>query len=64
MENVPKLKVLASLQGKLGFGLALYALQSQYNLLRRLGLLVKDWLCLTTVTGLLSVVSALSLREQ
>jgi hypothetical protein len=62
--NVPKLEVLAALQCQLGLGLARNALQSQHNLLRGLGLLVEDGLGLTTVTGLLAVVSALSLCEQ
>jgi hypothetical protein len=56
--------VLASLQGKLCLGLAGNALQSQHNLLCGLGLLVEDRLSLTTVTGLLTVVSALSLCEK
>jgi hypothetical protein len=56
--------VLASLQGQLALGLALDALQAQHDLLGGLGLLVEDGLCLTTVTGLLAVVSALSLGEQ
>lgn len=37
------------------------ALQSQDNLLGRLGLLVEDGLCLTSVTGLLAVITPLSL---
>lgn len=63
-KNVPQFKVLASLQGQLALGLALDALQSQDNLLGGLGLLVEDGLGLTTVTALLSVVTALTLREQ
>jgi hypothetical protein len=63
-KNIPKLEVLASLQGQLALGLALDALQAQHDLLGGLGLLVEDGLCLTTVTGLLAVVSALSLGEQ
>jgi hypothetical protein len=56
--------VLAALEGQLALGLALNALQSQHNLLGRLSLLVEDRLGLTTVTGLLAVVSALSLGEE
>jgi hypothetical protein len=56
--------VLASLQGQLALGLALDALQSQDDLLGGLGLLVEDGLGLTTVTALLSVVTALTLGEQ
>jgi hypothetical protein len=59
-----KLEVLASLQGQLALGLALDALQAQHDLLGGLGLLVEDGLGLTSVTGLLTVVSALSLGEQ
>jgi hypothetical protein len=59
-----KLEVLASLQRKLELGLALDTLQSQDNLLGGLGLLVEDRLGLTTVTGLLAVVSSLTLGEQ
>lgn len=62
--DVPELEVLASLQCQLRPGLALDAFQSQHNLLRGLGLLVEDGLGLTTVTGLLAVVSALSLGKQ
>lgn len=38
--------------------------QSQHNLLGRLRLLVEDGLGLTTVTGLLAVVTTLTLRER
>jgi hypothetical protein len=55
--------VLATLESQLALGLALDALQSQHNLLGGLGLLVEDRLSLTTVTGLLAVVTALSLGE-
>ena len=44
--------------------LACCALQSQHHLLGCLSLLVEHGLRLTTVTGLLAVVSALSLGEQ
>ena len=53
--------MLAALQCELRLGLALDALQSQDNLLGGLGLLVEDRLGLTTVTGLLAVVTALTL---
>lgn len=56
--------MLATLQRQLQLGLALDALQSQHNLLGGLGLLVEDRLGLTTITGLLSVVSSLSLGEE
>lgn len=56
--------MLASLQRQLALGLALDALQPQHDLLGSLGLLVEDGLGLTTITGLLSVVTALTLREQ
>lgn len=59
-----QLEVLAALQGELELGLALDALQPQDNLLGGLSLLVEDRLGLTTITGLLSVVTSLSLREQ
>ena len=62
--DVPKLEVLATLQRELGLGLALDALQPQDNLLGSLGLLVEDRLGLTTVTGLLTVVTTLTLGEE
>ena len=64
MFDVPQLEVLAALQRQLCLGLALDAFQSQHDLLGGLGLLVEDGLGLTTVTGLLAVISALSLGEQ
>ena len=62
--NIPQLEVLATLEGKLCLGLACCALQSQDNLLGGLGLLVEDRLGLTTVTGLLTVVTSLTLGEE
>jgi len=59
-----KLEMLASLDRKLHLVLAHCALQSQHDLLCCLRLLVEDGLCLTTVTRLLSVVTALTLREE
>lgn len=56
-----ELEVLASLQRKLSLGLADNALQSDDNLLGGLSLLVENLLGLTTVTTLLTVVSALTL---
>jgi hypothetical protein len=56
--------MLASLQRQLELGLALDTLQSQNNLLGSLSLLVEDRLGLTTITGLLAVISALTLSEQ
>jgi len=63
-DNIPKLEVLATLQRKLELGLALDTLQSKDNLLGGLSLLVEDRLGLTTVTGLLAVISTLTLGEQ
>jgi hypothetical protein len=57
-------EVLATLERKLCLCLALCALQSQHDLLGCLRLLVEDGLGLTTVTGLLAIVTALSLGEQ
>jgi hypothetical protein len=59
-----QLKVLASLQTQLRLSLALCTLQSQHDLLRRLGFLVEHGLRLTSVTGLFAVVTALSLGEE
>jgi hypothetical protein len=55
--------VLAPLEGQLLLRLARGALEPEDDLLRSLGLLVKDGLRLTTVTGLLAIVPALTLRE-
>lgn len=63
-KNVPKLEVLAALQGELLLGLASSALETQDDLLGGLGLLVEDRLGLTTVTTLLSIVTTLTLGEQ
>ncbi len=59
-----KLEVLASLKSKLHLDLALDTLESQNHLLGGLGLLVENLLGLTSVTGLLSVVSSLTLSVQ
>lgn len=56
--------MLTSLQSQLGLGLAVDTFQSQDNLLGGLSLLVENWLGLTTETGLLTVVSSLTLSEQ
>jgi hypothetical protein len=56
--------MLATLQRQLCLRLARCALQSQHNLLCRLSLLVEDRLRLTTITGLLAIITTLSLREQ
>lgn len=53
-----QLEVLASLQRQLQLGLARVALETEHDLLGGLGLLVEDRLRLTTVTGLLSVVTS------
>lgn len=59
-----QLEVLTSLQRQLSLGLADNTLQSQDDLLGGLSLLVENWLGLTTETGLLSVISSLTLSEQ
>ena len=59
-----KLKVLASLERELCLGLAVDALETEHDLLSRLGLLVEDGLGLTSVSGLLAVVTTLSLCEE
>lgn len=56
-----ELKVLTSLKRELHLSLADNTLESQDNLLGSLSLSVEDWLGLTTVTGLLPVVSSLTL---
>ena len=56
--------LLAALEGHLHLVLADGALQTEDDLLGRLCLLVEDGLSLTTITGLLSVVTTLSLREE
>lgn len=56
--------MLAALQGQLHLGLARHTLQTQHDLLGGLSLLVEDRLGLTTVTGLLAVVTSLSLSEE
>ena len=55
--------LLAALERHLHLVLADGALKTEDDLLGRLCLLVEDGLGLTTVTGLLAVVSALTLRE-
>jgi hypothetical protein len=62
--NVPKLEVLATLQGELLLLLASSALKTQDDLLGSLGLLVEDGLGLTTITALLPVVTTLTLGVQ
>ncbi len=56
--------MLAALEGELGLGLAAGALKTKDDLLGSLGLLVEDWLGLTTVTRLLSIVTTLSLGDK
>lgn len=53
--------MLAALDSVHVTGLASLALETQHNLLGGLGLFVEDGLCLTTISGLLSVVTTLSL---
>jgi hypothetical protein len=59
-----ELEVLASLKGELCLGLAGSALKTEHNLLGGLRPLVEDGLGLTSVTGLLTVVTTLTLSEQ
>lgn len=61
--DVPKLEVLASLQGELCLGLADCAFHSEDDLLGGLGLLSEDRLGLTTITTLLAIVTTLTLGE-
>lgn len=56
--------MLATLQRQLSLCLAADALQPQHNLLRSLGFLVEHGFGLTTITGLLTVVTPLSLGEE
>lgn len=56
--------MLAALQSELLLGLASGALKTKDNLLGGLSLLVEDRLGLTTVTALLSIVTALTLGKQ
>jgi hypothetical protein len=58
-----QLEVLGSLKAKLLLRLACLAFQTENNLTRSLGLLVENWLRLSTETHLLRVVSALSLSK-
>lgn len=62
--SVPQLEVLAALQRQLRLGLAARALETKHNLLGGLGLLVENGLGLSSVTGLLPVVTTLSLCEE
>jgi hypothetical protein len=55
--------VLGSLNAKLLLRLAFLAFQSKNDLTRRLGLFVKDWLCLSTETHLFAIVTAFALRK-
>lgn len=56
--------MLAALQRQLRLGLAARALETKHNLLGGLGLLVENGLGLSSVTGLLPVVTTLSLCEE
>ena len=53
--------MLGSLETQLLLGFTLFALESQYNLTRRLGFFVKDGFGLTTVSHLFAVVPAFAL---
>ena len=56
-------KVFGSLDTQLLLGFTLFALESQYNFTRRLGLFVKDGFGLTTESHLFTVVPAFALRK-
>ena len=56
--------MLAALERELCLGLAVDALETEHDLLGCLGLLVEYWLGLTSVSGLLAVVTTLTLREE
>jgi hypothetical protein len=56
--------MLGALENVLNDDLAVRALKLEHDLLRGLGLLVEDGLGLTTIAGLLPVVTTLTLREQ
>merc|ERR1719253_1045544 len=58
-----EIEVMSTLDGKLLLGLALFALETQDDLLGGLGLLLQDRLGLATETLLLVVITALSLGE-
>jgi hypothetical protein len=58
-----QLEMLSPLQAQLLLGLTFLALQSKDNLSCRLGLLVKDGLCLSTKSHLLGVITTLSLSK-
>ena len=53
--------MLAPLQRQLCLRLTIRALQPQHYFFRRLGFLVEDGFCLTSVAGLFAVIAALSL---
>lgn len=55
--------MLAPLERKLRFGLAICTFQPQHHFLCRLGLFVEDGLRLAAVAGLLAVVAALALCD-
>lgn len=59
-----QLEVLTTLQSQLGLGLADNTLQTQNNLLGGFSLFVENWLGLTTVTGLLTVITTLTLGKE
>lgn len=57
------LKVLATLHGELHLVLAVLALETEGDLLGGLGLLLEDWLGLTSITLLLTVVTPAALGK-
>lgn len=63
-DHIPQLELLASLECQLSLGLALNTLQPQYNLLCGLCLLVEDRLGLTSITGLLAIITTLTLGKE
>jgi hypothetical protein len=58
-----ELEMLSPLQAQLLLGLTFLALQSKDNLSCRLGLFVKDGLCLSTESHLLGIVTTFSLSK-
>lgn len=56
--------MFASLNNQLSLVFASSAFHSQYNLFGCLGLLLKDWFGLTTITGLFTIVTTFTLSKE
>lgn len=56
-------EVLGTLDAQLLLGLTLLAFQTKHNFTSCLGLLVKNWLCLTSKTHLFGIVTTFSLSK-